>query len=61
MKNILLFIVLGLFIVGCHNEEFPLGPEYGQKWRCVDEDGDYEYDSFDHCAQYCETTCIRFE
>ena len=44
MKNVLLILVLALFAIGCHNEEFPLGSEWGQKWRCVGDDGS-EYDS----------------
>ena len=60
MKNTLLILVLGLFATSCHNEEFPLGPEYGQKWRCVGDEG-IVYDTYADCEHYCETACIRFE
>ena len=59
MKNVFLFIVLGLFTVGCLDKN-PMGPEWGQKWRCVGNENSV-YDTLDHCEQYCEIACIRFE
>ena len=59
MKNVLLFIVLGLFFVGCLDES-PLDPTLnnGFDWKCPTTG--YEFQSFDDCQEVyeCSERCV---
>ena len=59
MKNTLLILVLGLFAVGCY-EENPLGPEwdYDGAWRCP-HITNYYYDTEGYCESLCEEECYE--
>ena len=55
MKNVLLMIVLGLFTVGCLDEDSPMSPGNGTHWGC--ESTGWVYDDLDSCEYYCEEDC----
>tara|TARA_A100001515_G_scaffold144713_1_gene149662 strand:- start:70 stop:267 length:198 start_codon:yes stop_codon:yes gene_type:complete len=55
MKNILLFIVLGLFTVGCLDEN-PIGPGHsGSYWQC--ESTGWLVDDEEYCEYMCDGSC----
>ena len=56
MKNVFLFIVLGLFTVGCLDEDSPMSPgDGGTYWGC--ESTGWVYDELNYCEHMCEEDC----
>ena len=64
MKNVLLFIVLGLFFVGCMDPSPPLGPDDydGFDWKCPSEPN-YRFDTEGGCEIdfECPEQCYQCE
>ena len=65
MKNIILTIILGLFAVGCFDEN-PFGSNGGcdlpgacEKWECVETGA--IYGDYDYCLASCEGNCVEIE